>query len=88
MPDLRTTTLANAVPSAKGIAMTEAEAMAELERLENEFARMTEEERRHFENLLYLRAMVRGWTDDPLCQLASSVLAPYRQMRAERHASD
>ncbi len=64
--------------------MTEAEAMAELERLDAEFAQMSEEEHRHFENLLYLRAMIRGWTGDPLCQPASSVLAAYRQMRAEQ----
>jgi hypothetical protein len=67
----------------KGQAMTEAEALAELTRLENEFGQMTEKERRHFENLLYLRAMVHGWTGDPLCQPATSVLACYQQMRAE-----
>lgn len=68
--------------------MTEAEAMAELTWLDTEFARLSEEEHRHFENLLYLRAVVRGWTGDPLCQPATSVLAAYRQMRAERSASE
>jgi hypothetical protein len=68
--------------------MTEAEAIAELERLDGEFAQMSEEEHRHFESLLYLRAMIRGWTGDPLCQPASSVLAAYRQMRAERGKSE
>jgi hypothetical protein len=74
--------------SGKGNAMTEVEAMAELERLDSEFAAMTNDEHRHFESLLYLRAMVRGWTGDPLCQPASSVLAAYRQLRAERGASE
>jgi hypothetical protein len=68
----------------KGTAMTEAEAMTELTRLDNEFGPMVEDERRHFENLLHLRAMIHGWTGDPLCQPATSVLAAYRQMRAER----
>jgi hypothetical protein len=62
--------------------MTEAEAVAELER-EQFPAEMTESERRHFENLLFLRAYVRGWTGDPLCQPATSVLAAYRR-RAPR----
>jgi hypothetical protein len=52
-----------------------------------EFGQMVGDERRHFENLLYLRAMIHGWTDDPLCQPATSVLAAYRQMRTEREAS-
>ncbi len=64
--------------------MTEAEAMAELKRLDSEFAQLREEEHRRIENLLYLRAMIHGWTGDPLCQPANSVLAAYRQMRAER----
>ncbi len=68
--------------------MTEAEAMAELEQLDAEFAQMSHNEHRHFENLLYLHAMVHGWTGDPLCQPASSVLAAYRQLRAERGASE
>jgi len=72
----------------KGNSMTEAEALAELTRLDKEFGQMTEDERRHFENLLYLRAIIRGWTDDPLCQPAPSVLAAYRQMRTERGASE
>ena len=67
--------------------MTEAEAMAELTRLDEVFEQMTDGERRHFENLLYLRAMIHGWTGDPLCQPATSVLAAYRQMRTEREAS-
>lgn len=71
-----------------GNAMTEAEALNELTRLDEEFGQMSEGERRHFENLLYLRAMVHGWTGDPLCQPATSVLGAYRQMRAERDASD
>jgi len=72
----------------KGNPMTEAEALAELTRLDKEFGQMTEDERRHFENLLYLRAMIHGWTDDPLCQPAPSVLAAYRQMRTKREASE
>ena len=68
--------------------MTEADALAELTRLDGEFGQMVEDERRHFENLLYLRAMIRGWTGDPLCQPATSVLAVYRQMRTEREASE
>ena len=67
--------------------MTEAEALDELTRLDEEFGQMPEDERRHFENLLYLRAMIHGWTGDPLCQPATSVLAAYRQMRTEREAS-
>ena len=55
--------------------MTEADALAELTRLDGEFGQMVEDERRHFENLLYLRAMIHGWTGDPLCQPATSVLA-------------
>jgi hypothetical protein len=74
--------------SGKGNAMTEAEAMAELTRLDEAFGQMAEDERQHFENLLYLRAMIHGWTGDPLCQPATSVLGAYRQMRAERDASD
>ena len=31
---------------------------------------------------------VKGWTDDPLCQPAPSVLAAYRQMRTERGAAE
>jgi hypothetical protein len=72
----------------KGNAMTEAEALNELTRLDEEFGQMSEDERRHFENLLYLRAMIHGWTGDPLCQPATSVLGAYRQMRAERDTSD
>ena len=74
--------------SRKGNAITEAEAMAELTRLDEAFGQMAEDDRRHFENLLYVRAMIRGWTGDPLCQPATSVLGAYRQMRAERDASD
>ena len=64
--------------------MTDVEAMAELTQLDREFGQMTEDERRRFENLLYLRAMVRGWTGDPLCQPATAVLAAYREMREEQ----
>jgi hypothetical protein len=67
--------------------MTEADALAELTRLDGEFGQMVEGERRHFKNLLYLRAMIHGWTGDPLRQPATSVLAAYRQMRTEREAS-
>jgi hypothetical protein len=35
---------------------------------------------------LVLRAYVRGWTGDPLCQPPSAVLAAFRQMRRERTA--
>ena len=72
----------------EGNAIAEAEAMAELARLDGEFGQMREDEHRHFENLLYLRAMIRGWTGDPLCQPATSVLAAYREMRAERDRSE
>ena len=64
--------------------MTDVEAMAELTRLDREFGQLTEDEHRRFENLLYLRAMVRGWTGNPLYQPATAVLAAYRQMREER----
>ena len=74
--------------SGQGTAMTEDQAFVELTRMEEEFGQMTDDERRHFENLLYLRAMIRGWTGDPLCQPATSVLAVYRQMRTEREASE
>jgi hypothetical protein len=67
--------------------MTEDEALAELGRLEQAHGPMTQAERRHFENLLTLRAHVAGWTGDPLCQPASVVLAAYRQMRAEKVAT-
>jgi hypothetical protein len=72
----------------EGNAIAEAEAMTELARLDGEFGQMSEDEHRHFENLLYLRAMIRGWTGDPLCQPATSVLAAYREMRAERDRSE
>lgn len=62
--------------------MTEEEALAQLTR-EDAFERITNDERRRFENILILRAYVRGWTGDPLCQPATSVLAAYRQMRRE-----
>ncbi len=68
----------------KGNAMTEAEALDELTRLDEAFGQMAKDERQHFENLLYLRAMIHGWTGDPLCQPAIAVLAAYRQMREER----
>jgi len=63
--------------------MTEEDALQELARLDVAAA-MTDDERRHFENTLILRAYVRGWTGDPLCQPAVDVLAAYRQMRSER----
>lgn len=65
--------------------MTEEDALDELTRLDFGAA-MTDDERRHFENTLILRAYVRGWTGDPLCQPAVDVLAAYRQMRSEREA--
>ncbi len=74
--------------SGQGTAMTEDQAFVVLTRMEEEFGQMADDERRHFENLLYLRAMIRGWTGDPLCQPATSVLAVYRQMRTERGASE
>jgi hypothetical protein len=64
--------------------VTEQDAAAELERLDRENGPMTESEQKHFENVLWLRAMVLGWTGDPLEQPATSVLATYRQMRTER----
>ena len=64
------------------MAMTEEQALAEFTR-EDAFDLMTDDERRRFENILILRAYVRGWTGDPLCQPATSVLAAYRQMRRE-----
>jgi hypothetical protein len=88
VPDLLERTIAAVDDGRKSNAMTEAETIAELERLDGEFAQMSEEEHRHFENVLYLRAMIRGWTGDPLCQPASSVLAAYRQMHAERGKSE
>jgi hypothetical protein len=67
--------------------MTEAEALAELERLEAAHGSLTGTDRQHFENLLTLRAYVLGWTGDPLSQPASVVLAAYRQMRDEKAAT-
>jgi hypothetical protein len=64
--------------------VTEAEALAELERLERVDGPMTQAERRQLENLLTLRAHVIGWTGDPLCQPAHAVLAAYRQMQGEK----
>ena len=81
-------TIADVDVGGKSNAMTEAEALAELTRLDGEFGQMVEDERRHFENLLYLHAMIHGWTGDPLCQPATSVLAAYQQMRTERVISD
>jgi hypothetical protein len=66
--------------------MTETEAVAELERLEKADGPMSDGDRKQFENLLCLRAYVRGWTGDPLQQPAPDVLAAYRQMRAEQAA--
>ena len=63
--------------------MTEHDALHELERLDFPDA-MTDAERLHFENLLTLRAYIRGWTGDPLCQPADQVLMAYRQMQSER----
>ncbi len=74
--------------SGQGTAMTEDQAFVELTRMEEEFGQMADDERRHFENLLYLRAMIPGWAGDPLCQPATSVLAAYRQMRTERGATE
>lgn len=54
------------------------------EELELRLAAMTDDERRHFENVLTLRAYVLGWTGDPLCQPIESVRAAYLQMRQER----
>jgi hypothetical protein len=64
--------------------MTEAEAVAELERLDREEGPLGEADQRHLENLLTLHAYVRGWTGDPLAQPATAVLAAYRQMRREK----
>jgi hypothetical protein len=66
--------------------MTENEALAALEAVGFPDV-MCDAERAHFENLLILRAYVRGWTGDPLCQPASSVLVAFRQMRRERVSS-
>jgi len=68
--------------------MTEVEALAELERIEEENGPMTKAEQRHLESLLALRAHVIGWTGDPLSQPASAVLAAYRQMWIENAATD
>lgn len=64
--------------------MTDAEALAELERLEQADGPMNEGDRKCLENLLCLRAYVTGWTGDPLQQPAAAVLAAYRQMRQEK----
>ena len=53
------------------MAMTEEQALAELTR-EDAFDLMTDDERRRFENILILRAYVRGWTGDALCQPGTS----------------
>jgi hypothetical protein len=59
--------------------MTEQEILAEIE----SYPEMTETERAALESNLYLRAYILGWTGDPLCQPASSVLAAVRQVRSE-----
>ena len=72
-------------PQQKPAFVDEAQAAdADVAALESHLAAMSDEERRHFENLLTLRAYVRGWTGDPLCQPFDSVSAAFRQMRQER----
>lgn len=64
--------------------MTEEEAAYELTILEPVFASLTPDERRQFENELYLRAYVRGWTGDPLLQPAATVVSAIRAVLAKR----
>ena len=64
--------------------MSEKEAACELTRLEPEFTSFSPDEQRQFENELYLRAYVRGWTGDPLQQPAATVVSAIRAVIARR----
>jgi hypothetical protein len=64
--------------------MTEEQALAELEREQFPDV-MSESERTHFENLLVLRAYVRGWTGDPLCQPRRPCSPPIARCAASDH---
>jgi len=61
-------------------AMTDAEVRAELDQLSQ---RLTPSMLTEFESELYLRAMVLGWTGDPLRQPARCVLAVARMVVTE-----
>lgn len=67
--------------------MTEPEALKEIEEFDRLHGPLNDEDRRHFENILTLKAYVRGWTGDPLEQPPTAVLGALRQMLAEKEES-